>query len=106
MPTPSSRSWGFPCPSNNWCVDLLGDDLGGAGYDVDREPAGATGLPDRLRIGSPGHQLSLRLKSLQPLRVSTATLGNGEPPPNMEVRPLTALDPGDLPADALSDGAS
>jgi hypothetical protein len=67
---------------------------------------GRTGLPDLLRIEGSGHLLSLRLKSIQPLRVSTSTLGNGKPPPDMELRPLTARDPLDLPNDPPSEDDS
>jgi hypothetical protein len=82
---------------------LLGHDVTGLGHDLVREPAGVTGLPDLLSIDGSGHRLSLRLKSKQPLRVSTSTLGNGEPPPDMELRPLASLDPLDLPDDAASE---
>jgi len=83
---------------------LLGHEVTGVGYSVERRPAGETGLPESLRIDGSGHSLSLRLKSSQPLRVSTSTLGNGEPPPDMEVLPLTDLDPVELPDDSPEDG--
>jgi len=80
---------------------LLGHESASPGYEVAREPAGETGLPDELRIDGGGHRLILRLKSTQPLRVSTETLGNGEPPPKMDVRPLAALESIDLPDDPI-----
>jgi hypothetical protein len=86
--------------------ELLGHEASSTDYEVVREPAGQTGLPRELRIDASGHRLSLRLKSKQPLRVSTESLGNGEPPPEMNVRPLTALDSIDLPEDPGSEGGS
>jgi len=79
---------------------LLGHEVSDSGYELDREPRGEVGLPLGLRIEGNGHRLSLRLKTKQPLRVSTATLGNGEPPPEMDVRPLATLDPIALPSEA------
>jgi hypothetical protein len=76
---------------------LLGHEISDTGYAVKREPAGSLGLPDELTIEGSGHRLSLRLKSTQPLRVSTETLGNGQPPPQMERLPLTTLEPIELP---------
>jgi outer membrane biogenesis lipoprotein LolB len=78
---------------------LLGHEVDSSGYEVDREPRGEVGLPEVLRIEGSGHRLTLRLKSRQPLRVSTATLGNGEPPAGMELRPLETLDSIDLPSE-------
>ncbi len=85
---------------------LLGHDVSDTGYDVERKPAGQLGLPAELRIEGSGHRLSLRLKSKQPLRVSTATLGNGEPPPEMELRPLAALEPVELPSESVGENES
>lgn len=97
---------GVPLSLEQLVQGLLGSDVTGTGYELNREPVGRTGLPDLLRIEGSGHLLSLRLKSMQPLRVSTSTLGNGEPPPDMELRPLTALDPVDLPNDPPSEDNS
>ncbi len=82
---------------------LLGHDVGDIGYEMEREPAGEVGLPAELRIAGSNHRLTLRLKSKQRLRVSTATLGNGEPPPEMELRPLATLDAVDLPRAAVGE---
>ena len=95
---------GVPLSLEQLVQGLLGKEVTGAGYELDREPAGKTGLPDLLRVESSGHRFSLRLKSIQPLRVSTSTLGTGEAPPNMDLLPLTALDPVDLPNDAPAGG--
>lgn len=86
--------------------ELLGHEASSTGYEVEREPAGRPGLPNELRIAGSGHRLILRLKSTQPLRVSTDSLGNGEPPPEMEVRPLATLESLDLPDDAGPGGES
>jgi hypothetical protein len=85
---------------------LLGQDIPTDGYEVTREPVGQPGLPEVLQIEGAGGRLLLRRKSLQPLRVSTATLGNGEPPPGMELRPLTSLDSIELPEDSGSGNES
>ena len=86
---------------------LLGHEVSDTDYEVVRKPVGRTGLPDELHIAGPrGHRLSLRLKSRQPLRVSTETLGNGEPPPGVEQRPLASFDPVDLPSDSNAEDDS
>jgi len=85
---------------------LLGHGVSDSGYDVERKPAGQVGLPAELRIEGSGHRLSLRLKSKQPLRVSTATLGTGEPPPEMELRPLATLEPVELPGESVGENES
>jgi hypothetical protein len=78
---------------------LLGQPIDDAGYRVAREPEGQIGLPNTLEIDGSGHRFSLRLKKMQPLRVSTSGLGNGEPPPGMEVLPLESLETVELPDD-------
>ena len=69
------------------------------GHRWSREPPGRAGLPETFEIEGGGHRLTLRLKRTERLRVSTASLGNGEAPPGVEVRPLESLQTVELPDD-------
>lgn len=83
---------------------LLGAEQRSGAYVVERSPAGQSGLPEWITITGSGYRLALQLRKKQPLRVSTATLGNGEPPPSMERRPLESLEGLTFPDDAETGG--
>ncbi len=90
---------GVPLSLEQLVQGLLGQSTTGTDYVLARKPEGRAGLPDTMEISGRGNRLSLKLKKLQPLRVSTASLGNGEPPPGMELRPLDSLEAVELPRD-------
>jgi len=83
---------------------LLGSGPPLAGPTYTREPRGTPGLPRKLDIDEDGHHLSLKLKRVEALRVSTRSLGTGDAPTGVELRPLEALQPVELPDDAVSGG--
>lgn len=66
-------------------------------YRLDRRPSDRPGLPEQLALRGKTGALTLKLKRRQPLAVATATLGNGEAPSGMVLRPLADLASADLP---------
>ena len=85
---------------------LLGAASSVEGLSFTRDPPATPGLPRSFEIESAGHRLRMRLERTAPLRVSTAAVGNGEPPEGVEQRPLEALRAVELPQDAAGGGAS
>jgi len=76
---------------------LLMGELAGAEIELRREPAAGGALPERLEIQAPPRSVVMQLKRRQALAVDPRSLGTGEPPPGIEVRPLERLDPDMLP---------
>ncbi len=67
---------------------LLGAELDG--FEVER--GGATGvLPESYRIRTSDGSLELKLRSIEPVRGETGTVGTGHVPPGIETRPLADL---------------
>jgi hypothetical protein len=73
---------------------LLTGEAGELEVEVRRESSLSEGLPQRLEIVSTvesGRRMTLELKRLRRLDVAPGSLGTGEPPPGLELRPLEEL---------------
>jgi hypothetical protein len=90
---------GIPVSLETLVGVLLGEEEHAAELEAQRRPRRGAGLPDGLLLHGGGSRLELRLKKKRPLRVSTATLGNGEPPPGTDLLSLEELDRSDLEQD-------
>ena len=70
---------------------LLGEALDSE-IRVERTGGEASAMPELLRISTVERSLELQLKSLQRLRVPAESLGTGQPPEGLELRPLDDLE--------------